>query len=345
MFLFKGLILVILLMWSFFFSLMETIFVSLDKFKIREIKEKKSFLSIDRLLEKPSWWLTDILIGNTLVNIIFTTMAISMAVDVTYRWSIKKEWITGITAVLVMVIILVFGEIIPKTLARVQTVKFFSLMIKPFLTVDKILVPASKLFLWITNLFIKPGKEQPEKTKVTKKELYFFLRTGRKEGALEEEEEKIIYRVLDLKDISAERIMTPRNKIDAISLSQIKDKEELFYRVMEIGRSRIPVYKDSLDNIKGILYVKDLLSVIRETESFSIINFMHSTFFVEPDIKIDDLFKEFNAKKIHIALVKEKGILKGLITMEDIIEEIVGEILDEYDLGKIRERQYGGFRL
>ena len=87
------------------------------------------------------------------------------------------------------------------------------------------------------------------------------------------------------------------------------------------------------------------MSVIGNSEFFSISNFLHFPVFVEPDIKIDDLFKEFNTKKIHIALVKEKGILKGLITMEDIIEEIVGEIMDEYDLARIRERQYGGLRL
>ncbi len=345
MLLLKGLSLAVLLSFSFFFSLMETVFVSLDKFKIRELKYKKSFLIIDKLLQKPSWLLTDILVGNTLVNIVFTTMAINMAVDFAPGWPIKKELVISITVVLVTVIILIFGEIIPKTLARMQTVKFFSLLIKPFLIVDKILFPASKLLLWITHFFIKLRKEHPEKTRVTKKELYFFLRTGRKEGALEKEEEERIYRVLDLKDIPVERIMTCRDKIDALSLSQIKDEENFFYRIMEIGRSRIPVYGDNLDDIKGVLYVKDLLSVIGKSESFSISNFLHSSFFVEPDMKIDDLFKEFNTKKMHIALVKEKGILKGLITMEDIIEEIVGEIMDEYDLSRIRERQYGGFRL
>ncbi len=345
MFLLKGLSLAVLLSFSFFFSLMETVFVSLDKFKIRELKEKKSFLVVDRLLQKPSWLLTDILVGNTLVNILFTTLAINMAVDFAHRLSIRRELVTGITVVLVTVIILIFGEIIPKTLARVQTVKFFSLLIKPFLIVDKILFPASKLLLWITHLFITPKKEQPEKKKVTKKELYFFLRTGRKEGALEEEEEKIIYRVLSLRDISVEKIMTSLDEIDAISLSQIKDKENFFYQIMEIGRSRIPVYGNNLDDIKGVLYVKDLLSVIGKSESFSISNFLHSPFFVAPDMKIDDLFNEFNIKKTHIAMVKEKGILKGLVSMEDIVEEIVGEIMDEYDLARIRERQYGGFSL
>lgn len=329
---------ILLLGFSFFFSLTETVLASLDKFKIRELKEKNPSLMLGRLLQTPSWWLTDILVGNNLVNIVFTILAISIAVDFAYKLSVKRELVVGITVILVTAVILIFGEIIPKTLARLQTIRFFSLVFKPFLIVDRILSPIRKLLMWITQFFVKPKKEQEEKTRLTKKELYFLLRAGRKEGALEKEEEEMICRVLGLRDISVNMIMTTRDKIEAIPLPKTKDKEDLLDQVMEIGRSRIPVYKDNLENVKGILYAKDLLLAIKGNVSFQIATFLHPPFFISPDTKISELFRELNIKKTHIALIREAGILKGLITMEDILEEIVGEILDEYDLAGIKKR-------
>ena len=173
---------------------------------------------------------------------------------------------------------------------------------------------------------------------ITKEELFLILRAGRKEGALEKEEEEMICRVLGLKNIYVSMIMTERVNIEAISLSKSSKKDEFLELVMEIGKSRIPVYGRNLDDIKGIIYVKDLLVTIKENVPFQVENFLQPPLFISPDERISRVFKEFNRRKTHIALIKKEGILKGIITMEDILEETVGEILDEYDLSRIKKR-------
>lgn len=323
------LILLILLILSSFFSATETALVSLGKLKTKEIIEEKKFNILQNWLDNPAESISGILVGNNIVNILFTVLF-------TY-WALKSPLFShlasGLAEILILIVvallILIFGEIIPKTFAHTFPEKIVLLTYRPFLFISRLLSPVVKFFLMVAGIFV--GKRfSPKVAKVTRQELEGLMAEGREEGVIERKAEEMIKRVLSFDQIPVRNVMTGRANIDWVDINHPKGK--FIDLVVETGRSRIPVYSGSEDNIVGMVYAKDLLSIWQSGKEFEIKDILRPAYYVPPGKKCNELFQEFRERRIHFALIEEKGKIIGVVTMEDLIEEILGEIVDEFDL-------------
>ncbi|MCX7661552.1 MAG: hemolysin family protein, partial [Candidatus Omnitrophica bacterium] len=226
--------------------------------------------------------------------------------------------------------VLVFCDITPKILSVKHTERI-ALFCAPFMEAFiNVFYPIIKIFNSISNFIlrsvgIKPPRRSPL---VTEEELKMMIEIGKEEGVLTEEERKMLQRIFSFGETLVKDVMIPRDKMVAIKLDS--SPEEVLDILSEEGHARIPVYKDNLDNIVGIMYVRDLLYLLRNGKLFVMEDILSPAYFVSPDRKINDLLKDFQIKKIQIAIVKDdKGNIQGLVTLEDLIEEIVGEIEEE----------------
>jgi len=335
-------ILIGLLYLSGFFSGSETALMAVGKLRLRQLTEgkdeKKLSKTVRRFIEKPNRMLTAVLVMNNLVNILASAVATLLALRLLPETSegIAAALVTGIMTFLV----LVFGEITPKIHARENPEKVFMRVVPVIAVFTAILEPILKFLLSISNAFIVllGGRKVSDTPFITEDEIVLAVDTGHQEGVLQPDESKIMKRALVLKDISVNEIMTPRVEIEAL------DENAPLLKLLRIieneGYSRIPVYRQSIDRIVGVCFAKDLLKFMSErsnTESIlsntPVKEIMRPAFFVPETKKLDDLLKEFIEEKNHLAVViDEYGGTAGLISMEDIIEELTGEILDEYDL-------------
>lgn len=323
------LLLVILLALSGFFSATETALVSLGKLKTKEIIQGKGFYVLQNWLDNPGEQLGGILVGNNIVNILFSVIF-------TY-WALKSSLFSGlgeglaeiIILTVVSFLILFFGEIIPKTFAHTFPETIVPLTYRGFLVIFRLLSPLVRVFIRIAEAFV--GKRLSSKvTQVTRQELETLMTSGREEGVIERKAEEIIKRVLNFDQIPVKDVMTGRANVDWVDINQTKEK--FIDLVVETGRSRVPVYSGSVDNVIGMVYARDLLSAWQSKSGLEIGDILRPAFFVPPGKKCNEIFQEFREKRIHAALIKEKEKIVGLVTMEDLIEEILGEIVDEFDL-------------
>ncbi|KUK94988.1 MAG: Uncharacterized protein XE05_0284 [Thermotogales bacterium 46_20] len=335
-------ILIGLLYLSGFFSGSETALMAVGKLKLRQMTEgkddKKLSKTVRRFIEKPNRMLTAVLVMNNLVNILASAVATLLALRLLPETSegIAAALVTGIMTFLV----LVFGEITPKIHARENPEKVFTKVVPVIAFFTAILEPILKFLLSISNAFIVllGGRKVSDTPFITEDEIVLAVDTGHQEGVLQSDESKIMKRALVLKDISVNEIMTPRVEIEAL------DENAPLLKLLRIieneGYSRIPIYRQSIDRIVGVCFAKDLLKFMSERSNMESIlsntpvkEIMRPAFFVPETKKLDDLLKEFIEEKNHLAVViDEYGGTAGLISMEDIIEELTGEILDEYDL-------------
>ncbi len=324
-----ALVLLILLILSAFFSATETGLVSLGKLKTKEIIEEKRFYVLQRWLDNPAEIISGILVGNNIVNILFSVLF-------TY-WALKSFLFSGLgrglTEILILVVvvllILVFGEIIPKTVAHSFPETIVLTTYRPFLFVFRLLSPLVKFFVTVAKLFAS-RKLSSVATKVTRQELEGLMTSGREEGVIGRKVEEMIKKVLSFDQIPVRNVMTRKVDIDWVDINQ--PREKFVDRVVETGRSRIPVYSGTVDNIVGMAYAKDLLRTWQSMGQFEIRDILRPAYFVPSGKKCNELFQEFRENKIHIALIREDDKIIGLVTMEDLIEEILGEIVDEFDL-------------
>jgi len=323
------LVLLILLILSSFFSATETALISLGKLKTKEIIEEKRFYILQNWLDNPAESISGILVGNNIANILFSVLF-------TY-WALKSPLFSGLgrglAEILILIVvalfILFFGEIIPKTFAHTFPERIVLLTYRPFLFIFRLLSPLVKFFVMVAGIFV--GKRLSSKAaKVTRQELEGLMAQGREEGVIERKAEEMIKKVLSFDQIPVRNVMTGRINIDWVDINH--PKEKFVDLVVERGRSRIPVYSGSEDNIVGMVYAKDLLSTWQLGKEFEIRDILRPAYYVPPGKKCNELFQEFREKKIHAALIEEKGKIIGLVTMEDLIEEILGEIVDEFDL-------------
>ena len=322
------LILVVLIFLSAFFSASETALTSLSPAKIRDLCDKKVKFSklVEKLKVDSNKLLITILIGNNVVNIlasvyatvVFTKLFDSNAIGI----------ITGIMTLLV----LIFGEVVPKTFAAKYSASF-SLFVSPFLYVlSKVLAPV----IWALNLIVKGIEKltgaEGIKFQASEDELLAMANLGAEEGSIQAEERELIENILEFNDIFAEQVMTPRMLIESLpSSTTIKDAGEF---ALDHTHSRIPVYEHKQDNVIGIVTVKDILFHLQKGEfdkklkNLDLQQVLH----VPETKKINDLFREFQKSHIHMAMVMDEyGSVTGLVTLEDLLEEIVGEIIDEHD--------------
>jgi CBS domain containing-hemolysin-like protein len=324
-----ALILLILLILSSFFSATETALISLGKLKTKEIIEEKRFYILQNWLDNPAEWISGILVGNNIVNILFSVLFTYWALRSSLFSGLARGWAEILILIVVALLILFFGEIIPKTFAHTFPERIALLTYRLFFFILRLLSPLVKFFVMVAGIFM--GKKLSLKaTKVTRQELEGLMVQGREEGVIERKAEEMIKKVLNFDQISVRNVMTGRANIDWVDINQ--PDEKFIDLVVETGRSRVPVYSGNVDNIVGMVYARDLLSAWQLKSQFEIRDVLRPAYYVPPGKKCNELFQEFREKRIHAALIEEKGKIVGLVTMEDLLEEILGEIVDEFDL-------------
>ena len=320
--------LIVLLFFSGFFSASETALMTLSKIRLRQMVNEniKGAKTVEKLVEDSNKLLGSILVGNNIVNIGASALATSLAIE--YFGDTGVGIATGVMTLLV----LIFGEITPKSLAIEKSEKVSLKVSKTILIITTILGPIVKLLMFFTNIFIKMlgGKINKEQPFITEEELKTIVSVSHEEGVLESEEKEMIYNVVEFGDYSVEEVMIPR--IDMIAIEENCSLEEIIEIFKKEQFSRIPVYQGTIDYIIGILYIKDLIFFDMSKENFDIKKYIRKPYFTYEFKPITELFSEMRSKRIHMAIVlDEYGGTAGIITIEDLVEEIVGDIRDEYD--------------
>ena len=298
-------------------------------FEVDESKMTSQEKILVKLLDKPKKLLATILIANNFINIAIVLLYSSISEllrsshDVEFL-GISLTFIIDI--VIVTFLLLLFGEIFPKVYANRNSIKFSHFMAYPLLFLDKILTPVSLPLRNFSNLIqSRLGKQKPN---LSVDQLSHALELTR-ESETSSEEKKILKGIVSFGTIDVREVMKPR--LDIFALNYEESFKDIINLITSEGYSRIPVYQDDIDNVVGILYIKDLLPYI-DKSAFKWQSLMREPYFVPENKKLDDLLNEFKAKKNHLAIVvDEYGGTSGLITLEDIIEEIVGDISDEFD--------------
>lgn len=302
------------------------------------LKNSKAARRVLTLLVKPEDLLATLLVANNLVNmgiVILSTWVTASLLSFTGYPVLKFI----IQIVLITFVILLFGEVLPKIYATRHSLRLAQFVSIPVLTLERALRPVNRILIGSTSLVRKRLKDQS--TPLTMDELSEALVLTGQELV---EEEKILKGIVRFGNIEVGEIMRPR--VDVYSLDIKEPFRSVFDRMIELGYSRFPVYQKDLDDIRGILYVKDLLSHVQKTNSFRWQSLLRPAFFIPENKRINDLLQEFRQNKMHMAIVvDEYGGTSGLITLEDILEEIVGEIRDESDdedtmIQKIGEKSY-----
>lgn len=337
-------ILILLIGLNAFFAASEIAFISLNDAKIdKQAKEgNRKAKQIQKMLKTPSKFLATIQIGITLAGFLSSAFASdAFAQDlapVLYSWipAISLNLWKTISIILITVILsfftLVFGELVPKRLAMKNYEKISFATIGIIRTISILTAPFVKLLTMVTNGISKMfGVSETDEETVTEEEIRMMVDQGEEKGAIEEEEKELINNVFEFNDITVSEIMTHRTDIFAIDIHTTPSELLELISEEEYRHSRIPVYDETIDEIKGILYIKDILKNMNK-KTFKIKTTMKEAYFVPQNKLINELFKELQKNKKQMAIiVDEYGGTAGLITMEDILEELVGDIYDEYD--------------
>ena len=336
-------ILIILILINAFFASAEIAFISLNDAKI-DIQAKegnKKAKKIQNMLKNPSKFLATIQIGVTLAGFLSSAFASDTFADklapVLNTWipSLSISTWKSISIIIITIILsyftLVFGELVPKRIAMKYYEKVSFASIGIIKTISVITAPFVKFLTFSTNIVSKLfGVTGEEEDNVTEEEIRMMIDVGEEKGTIEEEEKEMINNVFEFNDKFVSEIMVPRNKIFALDVDMTI--AEVIEKLSEDMRySRIPVYDENMDNIKGIIYIKDLL-ISNKNKNSKIKSLVKEAYFVSETKRVNELFQELRKDKKQIAIVlDEYGGTAGMVTMEDILEEIVGEIYDEYD--------------
>lgn len=327
-------LLIVLVSCSAFFSSSETALINFNKIRLAQlIKENnKRAVILQNLYEESDKLLSAILVGNNLVNTMISAISTTLATKYFQSSGV------GIAVGVATVLILIFGEITPKNFA-INNSENIALAVAPFMKVYvTVLTPVIFFFNTVGNLMIKflGGTVNEKKPLITKEELSTLVDVSKEEGILKVDETTMIKNIFSFKDLTVQDAMKQRMEIVAVSDEATLD--EIFAVFRDNKLSRIPVYRDTIDDIIGVLYVKDVfynMDIEKHqitNENFDITKVMREPTFINEFVNISEFFKKMQANNIHIAIVlDEYGGVSGLITLEDVIESIVGDIFDEYD--------------
>ena len=326
----QTIVLFILLIASGFFSASETSLMSLSKIRLRHMQEEgvKGAKLVANLIEDSNKLLSSILIGNNVVNIAATSISTALFTSL-----IPGASGVAIATAVMTVLVLLFGEITPKTIASNNSEKVAIFVARPIKIIIFILRPVVWVFNLVTNIIFKllGIKDKGNQPYITEEELKTMVNVSHEEGVLEIEERQIINNVFQFGDMQAKEAMVQR--LDMIAINSEDKYEEIIDMFKNEKFSRMPVYNESIDDIIGILNVKDIIFLNdEEIEAFDINNYIREPFFTYEFKKITQLLEEMKKEKSQIAIVvDEYGGTSGLITIEDLVEVIVGDIEDEYD--------------
>lgn len=335
-------LLVLLVFMSAFFSSSETALINMSKIRLKYlVKEKvKNAEKLEKLYEDSNKLIGAILIGNNIVNVATSSIA---TIITTSRFSNAG---LGISVGLTTLVILIFGEITPKNLA-LKNSESISLFVAPIiLFLVRIFTPILFILNNISNLLsaLLGQRNDDKKPTITQDELKTIVDVSNQEGVLETDETEMIQNIFEFKDLTVDDIMIQRRDIVAISADMSYDEIIDVFKNRQL--SRLPIYEDTIDDIIGVLYAKDLFFTEQSKEDFDIKTVMREPVFVNEFVKISDFFKKMQQVKTHIAIVlDEYGGVAGIVTMEDLVESIVGDIYDEYDqqdeeVRKLKENIY-----
>ncbi|ACD51526.1 HlyC/CorC family transporter [Clostridium botulinum] len=335
-------LIVILTLLNAFFASAEMAIVSLNKNKIKILAEEgdKKAIILLKLMEEPTKFLSTIQVGITLAGFFNSASAATgISEDLArYLSGLNVPYSNKIALIIVTIVIsyitLVFGELFPKRIALKKSEAIAMFSVRPVLYVSKITAPFIKLLSASTNILVslagldKEGLDE----KVSKEEIKSLVEVGQEHGVINETEKEMINSIFEFDDKLADEVMTPRTEVYLINID--KPLEEYLDELLEEKYSRVPVYEEDIDNIIGILYMKDFILEARkhEFENVNIREILHPPYFVPETKNIDDLFNELKSSKKHMAiLIDEYGGFSGIVTIEDLVEEVMGNIDDEYD--------------
>lgn len=333
--------LVFLVAMSAVFSSSETAITSVSKIKVRQLyqKDNKNAHLLKKLHDNMQTTISTILIGNNIVNIAASSIATILFTNIFHQNGAL------ISTVVMTVFVLIFGEVLPKTIAQYKNKSValkFSRFIY-FLTI--VFKPIVKILNVLTRLIIKlfVGEDEDSST-LTEEELKTLVEVSEEEGVLKNQETEIMINALELKETLAVDIMTPRTSMASVDIEDAEsDLKEI---IKNITYSRIPVYEDNIDDIIGVLHIKELAhKIIEDDRDFKVRDILKPAFYAYEYIPVVDLFKQMRTKNISISIIiDEYGGTSGIVTMEDILEELVGEIDDEYDhekeVTKLSDNEY-----
>lgn len=337
------LILLILILLNAYFAASEIAFISLNDAKIeKQAKEgNKKAKQIEKMLKNPSKFLATIQIGITLAGFLSSAFASDAFANILAPMlnnifpMISVEIFKGISIVIITIILsfftLVFGELVPKRMAMKYYEKIAYGTIGVIRVISIITAPFVKILTTVTNFVSKIfGVSESEEEIVTEEEIKMMIDEGEEKGTIQEDEKEMIHNIFEFNDITVSEVMTHRTDVYAVDINS--DIDDILKELGEYKYSRIPVYDEEIDDIKGILFIKDLLKYVNSKKNVKIKNIMREAYFVSENKPINELFKDLQKNKMQMAIViDEYGGTAGVVTMEDLLEEIVGNIFDEYD--------------
>lgn len=337
------LILLILILLNAYFAASEIAFISLNDAKIeKQAKEgNKKAKQIEKMLKNPSKFLATIQIGITLAGFLSSAFASDAFANILAPMlnnifpMISVEIFKGISIVIITIILsfftLVFGELVPKRMAMKYYEKIAYGTIGVIRVISIITAPFVKILTTVTNFVSKIfGVSENEEEIVTEEEIKMMIDEGEEKGTIQEDEKEMIHNIFEFNDITVSEVMTHRTDVYAVDINS--DIDDILKELGEYKYSRIPVYDEEIDDIKGILFIKDLLKYVNSKKNVKIKNIMREAYFVSENKPINELFKDLQKNKMQMAIViDEYGGTAGVVTMEDLLEEIVGNIFDEYD--------------
>ena len=348
-------IILLLILANGFFALSEIALVAARKSKIRQLAKKgnKQAQIAQKLQEDPNRFLATVQIGITLVGTLAGVIGGARIVDfltpliakIPTQWVQRgaEEIAIGIVVITISYLSLVIGELLPKYIAILNAEKVAMQVAGPVNFISKVIAvlvrPLSVTTKFLFKLF--GGKEKSlEKVYLAgEEEIKLLVQEAREKGTIQKQEEEFIHSIFQFKDKSVKEVMTPVPEIVALDINC--DQEKLIRTVTEEGYSRIPIYQGSLDNIVGIIHTKDILNILQDQDLIILNDIIRKPYVISENQKISELLKEFQRRQVHIAIVKNnQGKTVGLVTLEDLIEEIVGEIQDEYDIEMAKEVDY-----
>jgi Mg2+/Co2+ transporter CorB len=317
-------LLLVLTILSFLFSASETSLIGLSRIRLRHMVARniKRAQIIQHLIQRLDKFIVAILVGNNFVNIAISSIITGICVFFFgYKWGI------AIATFLAAFFIVIICEITPKLLAIKHTERI-ALLIAPLMDVFiKLFSPIIAIFTGVSNVLIKllripPAKRSPL---ISEEELRLMIEIGKEEGFVSDEEGKMLQRIFEFGDIKAQDVMVPKEEIVAVNINITS--EQLLNIFVEKGHARLPVFQDSIDNIIGIVYAHDLLYILRDKGLFLLQDLLHEAYYVSPSTRVNELLRKFQSDKIQIAIVSdEHRRTLGLVTLEDLIEEIIGKV-------------------
>lgn len=322
-------LLIVLLFLATLTAASETSIISASRLKLRKLASEgsKSARMILKILESPERFFGTILVANNVVDILMASIVTAIMI------SLIGERRGVIFATIIVAFVIIVSEVSAKTLASRRAEKLALILAIPVHVLILILSPIVKVLALVTNVIVNliAGKSKGRPSLVSEEEIRALIKIGEEEDALHKEKYRMLSRVFEFSDRIVKQVMTPKDK--AVSIDIDENFDDILNKVLESGYSRLPVYKDAPDNIIGIINMKDLLNLSVNRNLVVLQDIVYPATFVPGAKKVTELLKEFQKGHTHLAIVVDsKGKMEGLVTLEDLLEEIVGEIEDEYDI-------------